>query len=197
MTPVEIFSPHFSHALARYISREALKTANAGNTVAPAEIRKRKKHPRNGLEHNTSRRKTSSAGDRGYDKALMEKCGDRRDVGGEGLIVYEVGGGSGTNALNVLNWLQREEPELYGRTEYTIVEISERLAARQRERVCAVHTVSCAMCKRWGLTRVLGLSDREQGNRGTGGEGGGAIQYMTGCLTAFFSFPLAVDYVLD
>lgn len=58
------------------------------------------------------------------------------------LILYEAGGGTGTNALNVLNWLRREEPRIYDRTEYTIVEISERLAERQRERVCAVHQVN-------------------------------------------------------
>lgn len=57
------------------------------------------------------------------------------------LVLYEVGGGTGTNALHVLNWLCREDPELYDRTEYTIVEISERLAERQREKVCAVHKV--------------------------------------------------------
>lgn len=58
------------------------------------------------------------------------------------LILYEAGGGTGTNALNLLNWLRREEPRIYDRTEYTIVEISERLAERQRERVCAVHQVN-------------------------------------------------------
>lgn len=59
-------------------------------------------------------------------------------------MVYEVGGGTGTNAMNVLNWLRREQPELYDRTEYTIVEISEQLAEQQRERVGALHKVTVA-----------------------------------------------------
>ena len=58
------------------------------------------------------------------------------------LVLYEAGGGTGTNAMNVLNWLRREEPRIYERTEYTIVEISERLAELQRERVCAAHQVN-------------------------------------------------------
>lgn len=64
-------------------------------------------------------------------------------VGGDGesLVVYEAGGGTGTNALNVLDWLRQEEPKLYERTEYTIVEISPRLAELQAERVCSVHEV--------------------------------------------------------
>lgn len=173
---MEIFSPHFSHALARYISREALKTANAQSTVASADMSKRNRHSRTGREHNTPRRKTSSAGDHGYNKTRLGNRGDMRDIGGEGLVVYEVGGGSGTNALNVLDWLQREEPELYDRTEYTIVEISERLAALQRERVCAVHTVSCAFCKRERSMKVLGLLDREQAKGRTGGRGRGLVK---------------------
>lgn len=58
------------------------------------------------------------------------------------MVLYEAGGGTGTNALNVLDWLRREEPKLYERTEYTIVEISPRLAELQTERVCTVHEVS-------------------------------------------------------
>lgn len=54
--------------------------------------------------------------------------------------------------MNVLNWLRREEPKLYERTEYTIVEISERLAERQTERVCAVHDVRNGL-KGW---RIIG-----------------------------------------
>lgn len=93
MTPVETFSPHFSHALAKFIAKEAKKTSTG------------------------------------------------RHGGGEGLVLYEAGGGTGTNALNVLDWLRREERKLYERTEYTIVEISPRLAELQTERVCSAHEV--------------------------------------------------------
>lgn len=114
MTPVETFSPHYSHALARYIAREAKAAARPARNRASPAARK---------THGTQKGATHS-------------------VGAEPLVLYEAGGGTGTNALNVLNWLRREEPKLYERTEYTIVEISERLAERQKERVCAVHEVS-------------------------------------------------------
>lgn len=118
MTPVETFSPYFSHALARYISQEAAKETTATNSSTHADGAPRKSH--------------SHRGAAGPDDG---RCGR------ENLVLYEAGGGTGTNALNVLNWLRREEPKLYERTEYTIVEISERLAERQTERVCAVHEV--------------------------------------------------------
>lgn len=138
MTPVETFSPYFSHALARYISREAAKEAVPGKSSTHAGGAPRKSH---GLR-----------GAAGLDDA---RCGR------ENLVLYEAGGGTGTNALNVLNWLRREEPKLYERTEYTIVEISERLAERQAERVCTVHEVrtghrgSCCARQRQSLDQLL------------------------------------------
>lgn len=114
MTPVETFSPHFSNAVAKYIARE---------TKAAASTEGR---PRSTPEKQNKR---------GFSRAATG------GGGGKPLVLYEAGGGTGTNALNVLNWLKREEPRLYERTEYTIIEISERLAERQMERVCAVHQV--------------------------------------------------------
>ena len=119
MTPVETFSPHFSQALARFIAKEA-KEASSGGGGVPS---RRSPSPPTG-------RKEGPGG-----------VGGHHQAGGEGLVLYEAGGGTGTNALNVLDWLRREEPRLYERTEYTIVEISPRLAELQRERVCAVHQV--------------------------------------------------------
>lgn len=111
MTPVETFSPHYSHALARYIAREVKATAK------------------------TSAQPLSGGGPRKPHSSSSRK-------GLTSLVLYEAGGGTGTNALNILNWLRREERKLYDRTEYTIIEISERLAKRQAERVCTVHEVS-------------------------------------------------------
>lgn len=117
MTPVETFSPHFSHALASYIALETKAAASAQGRPAGS----------NPPNQNSRRRLTGRAA--------------RGGAGGKPLVLYEAGGGTGTNALNLLNWLKREEPRLYERTEYTIIEISERLAERQTERVCAVHQV--------------------------------------------------------
>lgn len=46
----------------------------------------------------------------------------------------EIGGGNGTLCLDVLSFFKREHPELYEDMTYTIIEVSERLSQRQRER---------------------------------------------------------------
>lgn len=127
MTPVEVFSPHFSHALARFISQEDAKAARSIKADKAQEKKERRLGRRGGSLNDIQREGAWQPGE-----------------GREGLVLYEVGGGTGTNALHVLNWLRQEKPEFYERTEYTIVEISKRLAERQRERVCTVHKVSAS-----------------------------------------------------
>lgn len=127
---METFSPHYSYALARFIAIEAKKasvaTASAsGSSSARAPHSAGAALPRKIPRHQRRHKK----GDAG---------GGREE---ESVVLYEAGGGTGTNALNVLDWLQREEPKLYERTEYTIIEISPRLAELQKERVCTVHEV--------------------------------------------------------
>lgn len=51
------------------------------------------------------------------------------------LILYELGGGAGTLARDILDYIEECEPDVYARTRYHIVEISARLAAQQRERL--------------------------------------------------------------
>ncbi|EPQ26155.1 uncharacterized protein PFL1_06363 [Pseudozyma flocculosa PF-1] len=51
------------------------------------------------------------------------------------LVVYELGAGSGALAHDVLDYLMAEEPEIYRRTRYRIVEISTRLAEEQKRRL--------------------------------------------------------------
>ncbi|OQR84466.1 hypothetical protein THRCLA_10823 [Thraustotheca clavata] len=51
------------------------------------------------------------------------------------LNIYEIGGGAGTNALCILDYIKEHAPGLYANTKYTMIEISPRMAARQRERV--------------------------------------------------------------
>lgn len=120
MTPVETFSPHFSHALARFIAKEAKKVSAPAASASGSSSLPRK------LPRHQRRRNKGAAG------------GGREE---ESVVLYEAGGGTGTNALNVLKWLQLEEPKLYERTEYTIIEISPRLAELQKKRVCTVHEV--------------------------------------------------------
>jgi hypothetical protein len=92
MTPVEIFAPFFSQALARYMLIEHAK-ANESVDGGPPPL-----HP-------------------------------------VPLVVYEVGGGAGTNALHVLNFIRDAAPHVYATMEYKMVEISSSMVSRQRERL--------------------------------------------------------------
>uniref|UniRef100_A0AAV1V4S6 Protein arginine methyltransferase NDUFAF7 n=1 Tax=Peronospora matthiolae TaxID=2874970 RepID=A0AAV1V4S6_9STRA len=97
LTPVEVFAPHYSEALARYI-------------LTSPFFRKHK------------------------------------------LDIYEIGGGSGSNALHILNYLEKEVPEVYTKTKYTLIEISPVLAEQQRKRVAAVHPQQCTVLNQDILT---------------------------------------------
>lgn len=49
------------------------------------------------------------------------------------LIVYEIGAGNGTLMVNVLDYLRDHLPHVYIRTQYKIIEISNRLSESQRQ----------------------------------------------------------------
>ncbi len=51
------------------------------------------------------------------------------------LVIFELGAGSGALARGILDYLASSEPEIYTRTRYRIVEISERLAQEQRRKL--------------------------------------------------------------
>ncbi|GFR52698.1 hypothetical protein Agub_g15325, partial [Astrephomene gubernaculifera] len=61
----------------------------------------------------------------------------RHHLGMEGqpLVVVEVGGGNGTLARDILDWLRDNRPQDYRQTSYTCLEISTSLAARQYDKV--------------------------------------------------------------
>jgi hypothetical protein len=89
LTPVEIFAPWYSAAIARYaVSRHLAAAPATASATGPAG--------------------TAAP-----------------------LVIYEVGGGNGTNALHVLNFIREYFPHIYLRTEYRILEVSARLHERQ------------------------------------------------------------------
>lgn len=90
LTPVEIFSPHFSNAIASYLLKQ-------------------------------------------YNKRL-ESGEQRKD-----LKIYEIGGGTGTNAVHILNFLKDRAPDVYARTSYTLIEISPFMADAQRKKIGENH----------------------------------------------------------
>ncbi|CAK7208302.1 hypothetical protein SBRCBS47491_000046 [Sporothrix bragantina] len=51
------------------------------------------------------------------------------------LIIYEMGAGRGTLMLNILDYLRANEPAVYERTQYKIIEISSNLAALQKRQL--------------------------------------------------------------
>lgn len=63
----------------------------------------------------------------------------RRSCSSHDFLVYEIGGGNGTLAQDMLDYIQEEYPDVYDRTRYNIIEISENLANLQREKLCAKH----------------------------------------------------------
>lgn len=69
------------------------------------------------------------------------------------LIIYEIGAGNGTLMGDVLDYLAAHEPEIYARTKYRIIEISERLQGMQRG-------------------RAKGTTAADAGGGGGGGDGG-------------------------
>jgi Putative S-adenosyl-L-methionine-dependent methyltransferase len=58
----------------------------------------------------------------------------------EDLVIYEIGAGNGTLAMDILDYVQSEYPEVYERTHYNIVEISGRLAKLQHELLVPRHS---------------------------------------------------------
>ena len=68
----------------------------------------------------------------------------RQQGSGEALRVYEVGGGSGTNARCFLDAVQRLSPKVYATMRYTNIEISAPLAEAQRT-ACARHAPAHAI----------------------------------------------------
>ncbi|KAH9976078.1 DUF185-domain-containing protein [Russula compacta] len=57
----------------------------------------------------------------------------------EDLVIYEIGAGNGTLAMDILDFIQTAYPEVYERTQYNIVEISRRLAKLQQELLVPRH----------------------------------------------------------
>ena len=103
LTPSELFAPFWSHALAEYVVQAYLDLVQPSQRLAAAE----------GL-HNMD----------------GESVGLGQDL--PPLHVYEVGAGTGTNALHFCSYLQSHHPHLYPHLRYTTVEISAPLAAKQR-----------------------------------------------------------------
>ncbi|KAF8967721.1 S-adenosyl-L-methionine-dependent methyltransferase [Flammula alnicola] len=57
----------------------------------------------------------------------------------EDFVIYEIGAGNGTLAMDILNLLQEDYPDVYERTRYNIIEISESLVKLQKKKLQEAH----------------------------------------------------------
>lgn len=57
----------------------------------------------------------------------------------EDFNVYEIGAGNGTLAMDILDYIQEEYPDVYDRTCYNIIEISPNLAKLQKRKLSKAH----------------------------------------------------------
>ncbi|KAF7370206.1 Protein arginine methyltransferase NDUFAF7 [Mycena sanguinolenta] len=53
----------------------------------------------------------------------------------EDFVIYEIGAGNGTLAMNILDYLRSNHPDVYDRTRYHIIEISQSLVTMQRKKL--------------------------------------------------------------
>lgn len=64
------------------------------------------------------------------------------------LVIFEMGGGNGTLMCNILQYIQRHEPDIYRRTQYKIIEISSQLALKQYSQAMKLRLVSSGLDER-------------------------------------------------
>lgn len=150
LTPAEIFSPHYGGALARWVASiwrhrhgapptPLAADALAGHTSAEEE------GSGTATESDASPHPAAEAACTGASEAKVTgpaglsaaETQMPASVGFSPLRIYEIGGGTGTLALDVLDWLAENDPEVYAVTKYVSVEISATLAGAQRERLRA------------------------------------------------------------
>ena len=74
----------------------------------------------------------------GLARYILSKFKEENPINGgeeKELIIYEIGAGNGTLMLNILDFLAKNEPEIYNRTKYRIIEISSKLFNKQNSRL--------------------------------------------------------------
>ncbi len=78
------------------------------------------------------------------------------------LVIYEAGAGSGTHALNFLNYLQKHAHHVYHTCSYRILEVSPMLRDLQEERVCGPHGAVAKVLKTTDVSAEWDTSDIHQ-----------------------------------
>jgi Putative S-adenosyl-L-methionine-dependent methyltransferase len=126
LTPVELFRPHYSRIMANFCVRALLAPASS--------------QPGPGQGHRHRRRRSGSNNNNdGNNDDNNDVCNDdSNDVSNDTyqssvkVEIVEIGGGRGTNAELILDYLEETEPQLYERLTYTLVDSSSSLLETQR-----------------------------------------------------------------
>lgn len=84
-----------------------------------------------------------------YARSLLEWVLSRSS--GKPIHIMEIGGGTGTCALNILDALYFQHPNLYKKSKYTILEFAEKLSTMQTQRIKPIHNNFKSVCTNAGL----------------------------------------------
>ena len=154
LTPVELYKPFYAQAIARWIldmrvrdqgqysvpRKERAEEDGCVPVLSEEELRaltleEAEESARNaaGVSDNPhAYRAAAAATATGADSSAAASGKPSRAGIPAPLRIVEMGGGNGTCALNILDYLAKHYPSLYEQTEYTIVELSEVLSRKQR-----------------------------------------------------------------
>ncbi|GAB5036427.1 s-adenosyl-l-methionine-dependent methyltransferase [Nannochloropsis oceanica] len=171
MTPVEIFAPHYSQAIARYIleafarEEQAVAMVKVDGGVSPhgAQMEEDEEFFFSGSSSQDNWKRTMAATRRKRSRPLKSS---EATTSHKELHIYEMGGGYGTNASCILDYLQAHAPDVYARTKYTIIEISKSLAEKQLQRLHPRHDQVCEVVQQdaleWTQQRIKQNKERPQ-----------------------------------
>ena len=194
-TPSELFRPHYSEALARYMVREHIATRGDAEPSPPSAARPLS--PTSSSPPPTTSSSPIAASASGSASSLDAASAppptstpasseaspptSSADLAPP-LRIMEIGGGNGSNAAAILDWIRARHPDLYANVDYTLVEISPSLAKRQRARLSVAQhgNVARVLCQ-----DALSLEDDNAAcgrgdGRGSGDGAGGDAAEKTG-----------------
>jgi len=135
-TPVEIFKPYYSWALANWIVEGRVRDLGQ-DSVPPRRNNEKILNPDVAQQSQSAAEPSSSSSSTASPSApSTSSSSSSRSL--PPLRILEMGGGNGTCADGILDYLQTHYPGLYDVTSYTIVELSEYMHETQK-RTLAKH----------------------------------------------------------
>ena len=170
MTPVEIFYPHYSRAIAAWIHEERRQEQQRWQLQEQSSDHQPK---------NRQRRKRQRQVALGKNGNEAKKCPE--PLWPRGLHIVEVGGGVGHNARAILDWFEAHRPSDYAAMRYTLLDVSDEQAAFQEQAVARHGPNRCrvVVCPYAKWADAIAAADAKQGNwrrRNGSAEGGRCLE---------------------